>query len=77
MTRHWSQSKIRLLRHVQGLPQDSLAELAALFWFGRGDATLPQLLNYARENIGITLPYYLVDSPYLAAYLRTAIDKLR
>lgn len=76
MTRYWSQDKIRLLRHVQGLPQASLAELAALYWFGRGDATLPQLLAYARESIGITLPYYLVDSPYLAVYLRTALGKL-
>lgn len=66
---------VALARRTQ--PPGRLAELATLFWFGRGDASLPQLLAYAKKSIGITLPYYLVDNPYLVPYLRTALGKLR
>lgn len=69
-------SHIALLRKIQTLAKGELIELAALIWFGRGDASFKELLAYAQKSYGIMLPYYLVQRPLLGDYLRHGWHKL-
>lgn len=75
MTRGMTPEHLALLRYIQTLPQAALLELAALVWYGRGDASFDQVLQHATDTYSITLPYYLADKLLLADYLRAGLRK--
>lgn len=77
MTRGLSPDHLLLLRQIQTLSREAVVELAALLWFGRGDASWEQIVRHAEGSYSVTLPYYLADKPLLAEYLRGALSKLR
>lgn len=76
LTQGMHEIQLRLLRRIQKLSREALIELAALAWFGRGDAPFEQILVHARANYGLTLPYYLSDKEELATYLRHGMEEL-
>lgn len=71
-----SLAQVGLLHSLQALTRTELIELAALMWFGRGDAEFGVLLRHATANADAYLPYYLADKAFLAVHLRTGLDQL-
>lgn len=76
ITREWHEDKVRLLRSIQSLPIPAQVELAALFWLGRGDAPLEQVLSHAKTTYSPSLPYYLAERPSLSAYIKQGVQAL-
>ncbi len=76
LTRGLSPDHIALIRRIQKLSRDAQIELAALAWFGRGDATFDLVIAHARHAYSPTLPYYLADKIELGLYLRHGLQLL-
>lgn len=75
MTRNISPDHLALIRQIQTLSQEAMIELAAVAWFGRGDAPLDQVMDHSLKSYCPTLPYYLADMPQLANHLQTGLNK--
>ncbi|MDO8330956.1 MAG: hypothetical protein Q7T36_10860 [Fluviicoccus sp.] len=65
----WPLSKILVLRQIQNLPEGAIPELAALYWFGRGDSSLRSTTAHARSCSGLDLSYYLANKTDLDTFL--------
>ena len=75
MTRGLSSAHLALLRRIQQLSREAQIELAALAWFGRGDAPFDQVMVHARQAYSPTLPYYLADKRELGDYLQAGLQR--
>lgn len=75
MTRGLSPAHMALLRGIQQLSPDAQIELAALAWFGRGDAPFEQVREHAAKSYCPTLPYYLAEKRELGDYLKAALQR--
>ncbi|WP_165391476.1 DUF3775 domain-containing protein [Fluviicoccus keumensis] len=76
MVARLSPAGIALLRYLQRLQPSAVAELAALAWFGRGDAPIDQLRHHAESSYHPSLSYYLAEMPSLGDHLRAALARL-
>lgn len=75
MTRGLSPAHLALLRGIQQLSRDAQIELAALAWFGRGDAPFEQVREHAAKSYSPTLPYYLAEKRELGDYLKAGLQR--
>lgn len=75
MTRGLSPAQLALLRGIQQLSSDAQIELAALAWFGRGDAPYEQVREHAAKSYSPTLPYYLAEKKELGDYLKAGLQR--
>lgn len=75
LTRGLSPTHLALLRRIQQLSREAQIELAALAWFGRGDASFDQIMAHARQAYSPTLPYYLAEKRELGDYLKAGLQR--
>jgi len=77
MTRGLSSAHLALLRRNprELVTREAQIELAALAWFGRGDAPFDQVMVHARQAYSPTLPYYLADKRELGDYLQAGLQR--
>lgn len=76
ITQGWSRERLKLLREIQNLSREGVSDLAALYWFGRGDAGIDMVSQHARSAFSPTLYYYLAEKENLAAGLQKALTRL-
>lgn len=76
ITQGWSRERLRLLREIQRLSRDGVSQLAAMYWYGRGDATVDQVLQHAESAFSPTLYYYLAEKDNLGAGLLKALGRI-
>ena len=77
LPREWHPSRLDLLGQLQRLSRDSLVELAALYWFGRGDANYREVLRYADQSLDAEVMYYLVEKTDLKSALIKGLQGLK
>lgn len=76
ITQGWSRDRLRLLREIQRLSREGVSQLAAIYWYGRGDATVDQVLRHAESAFSPTLYYYLAEKDNLGPGLIKALTRI-